>query len=180
MKVLKNLLIAMVALVVLVFIIALLSPSEMYVKRDVTINKSQSEVFDYVRFLKNQDEFSTWSKIDPGMKKSYIGVDGTVGFVSAWESDHPDVGKGEQEIKMIDPENQIDYELRFLEPWESTSNATMSFSSIDSVTTTISWDFSGNMPIPMNLMLLFVDMDETLGGDLQSGLNNLKGILESQ
>ena len=92
---------------------------------------------------------------------------------------HPDVGKGEQEIINIDPGNQIDYKLRFLEPWESTSTATMKFSSIDSTTTNVSWDLKGDMPYPMNLVLLFIDMDETVGGDLEKGLNNLKGILEN-
>ena len=180
MKVLKNILIVIVTIILLVLVIAALAPSDIYVKRDVTINKSKSEVFDYVKYLKNQDEFSTWSKIDPNMKKEFVGVDGTVGFVSAWDSDHPDVGKGEQEIIKIDPENQIDYELRFLEPWESTSTATMVFTSIDSATSTVSWDLKGEMPYPMNLMLLFVDMNESVGGDLEKGLNNLKGILENQ
>jgi hypothetical protein len=34
------------------------------------------------------------------------------------------------------------------------------------------------MPYPMNLMLLFMDMDGMLGKDLQQGLDNLKGVLE--
>lgn len=179
MKIFKNILIAIAAVILLVLIIAALAPSDIYVKRDVTIKKSKSEVFDYVKYLKNQDEFATWSQIDPNMKKEFTGIDGTVGFVSAWDSNHPDVGKGEQEIINIDLGNQIDYELRFLEPWESTSTATMEFSSIDSVTTNVSWDLKGDMPYPMNLMLLFIDMDETVGGDLEKGLNSLKGILEN-
>ncbi len=179
MKIFKNIIVAIIAVILLVLIIAALAPSNIYVKRDVTIKKSKSEVFDYVKYLKNQDEFATWSQIDPNMKKEFAGIDGTIGFVSAWDSNHPDVGKGEQEIIKIDPENQIDYELRFLEPWESTSTATMLFSSIDSATTNVSWDLKGDMPYPMNLMLLFIDMDETVGGDLEKGLNNLKGILEN-
>ena len=179
MKIFKNIIIAIVAIILLVLIIAALAPSDIYVKRDVTIKKSKSEVFNYVKYLKNQDEFATWSQIDPNMKKEFTGIDGTVGFVSAWDSNHPDVGKGEQEIINIDPGNQIDYKLRFLEPWESTSTATMKFSSIDSTTTNVSWDLKGDMPYPMNLVLLFIDMDETVGGDLEKGLNNLKGILEN-
>jgi len=36
------------------------------------------------------------------------------------------------------------------------------------------------MPYPMNLMLLFIDMDAELGKNLQGGLDNLKAILENQ
>ena len=31
----------------------------------------------------------------------------------------------------------------------------------------------------MNIMLLFMDMDEMLGSDLETGLENLKQLLES-
>jgi hypothetical protein len=34
------------------------------------------------------------------------------------------------------------------------------------------------MAYPMNLMLVFMDMDAMLGKDLQTGLNNLKAVLE--
>jgi len=34
------------------------------------------------------------------------------------------------------------------------------------------------MPYPMNLMLLFTDMEGMLGKDLSAGLGNLKAILE--
>jgi hypothetical protein len=36
------------------------------------------------------------------------------------------------------------------------------------------------MKYPMNLMLLFMDMEGMLGGDLEQGLTNLKGVLESR
>jgi hypothetical protein len=81
------------------------------------------EVFDYVRLLNNQDNFSKWATMDPAMKKSFSGTDGTVGFVSAWESKKKDVGKGEQEIIKITEGQRIDYELRFKEPFEATDLA---------------------------------------------------------
>jgi hypothetical protein len=36
------------------------------------------------------------------------------------------------------------------------------------------------MKYPMNLMLLFFNMDEMLGKDLNTGLTDLKTILEKQ
>jgi len=180
MKVIKYIAIVVLLIVVAVFVIAGFVPSEFLVIREVKINKPKAEVFEYTKLLKNQENFSVWSKIDLNMKHDFKGVDGTVGFVSAWESENPDVGKGEQEIIAIDEGDRIDYELRFIEPFESTSPAYMIFSSIDSSTTSVQWAFDGEMSYPTNLMLLFVDLEEELGNDLQNGLNNLKEILEKQ
>ncbi|MBB1268218.1 hypothetical protein [Shewanella sp. SR44-3] len=59
------------------------------------------------------------------MNKTYRGVDGEVGFVSAWASENPDVGVGEQEIIKITPNERVDFELRFLSPFEAVEPAYM-------------------------------------------------------
>ena len=118
--------------------------------------------------------------MDPAMQKSYRGTDGTVGFVSAWKSDKKDVGSGEQEIKKITEGERLDYELRFKEPWESTSNAYMTTNAVDSSKTKVAWGFEGKMPYPTNLMSLFMDMDGMIGKDLATGLSNLKVLMEKQ
>ena len=114
------------------------------------------------------------------MKKTFTGTDGEVGFVSAWESDKKDVGKGEQEIMKITVNQQIDYQLRFFEPFQATDDAYMITDAKGKNTTTVKWGFKGSMDYPMNLMLLIMDMEEMLGNDLQTGLDNLKKVLEEE
>lgn len=178
MKVVKNILIGLVALVVLILVIGLFVNSDYAVERQVTVNQPKDSVFAYVKLLKNQDQFSVWANMDPEMKKTFSGQDGTVGFVSAWDSDNPDVGRGEQEIMKITEGERIDYELRFKEPFEATDNAYLTTMAVNDSVTTVAWGFNGHMDYPMNLMLLFMDMEEMLGGDLQKGLDNLKDVLE--
>ncbi len=178
MRVLKWILIVIVALVALVLVAALFVKSEFNVSRSVVINKANSEVFGYVKYLKNQNEFSKWAGMDPAMKKTFVGVDGTVGFVSAWESENPDVGKGEQTISGIVEGKRIDYALHFIEPFESNDKAYMTFDSIAPAQTEVTWGIDGKMNYPMNLMGLFMDMDKMLGDDLDTGLANLKVLLE--
>ena len=178
MKILKYILFVVLFVVLAALLVAAFVPGEFGVEREVSVDKSKAEVFEYVKFLKNQDDFSVWAKIDPNMKKEFTGVDGTTGFVSMWISEHPDVGVGEQEITVINVGERIDYQLRFQEPFESTSYAYMIFDSVDSSKTTVRWGVDGIMDYPMNLMLLMVDMEGELGGDLQVGLSNLKEILE--
>jgi hypothetical protein len=136
--------------------------------------------FDYLKFLKNQSEYSAWGEMDPYMKRNYEGTDGEVGFVSGWDSDSANVGSGEQEIVAIEEGARIDYQLRFLKPEEQQANAYMTTSEIDESTTKVEWGFEGNIPYPFNVMILFMNLDEDLGPDLDKGLNNLKEILEKE
>ena len=179
MKILKGILLLIPALIALMLIVAVFVKKEYSLEREITVNRSKSEVFDYVRYLKNQDNYSVWFLMDPDMKKEFTGVDGTVGFVSAWESDDKQVGKGEQEITGIVEGERIDYELRFREPFESTDYTCMITISAGDSATLVKWGFSGRMDYPMNLMLLFMDMDGMLGPGLENGLVNLKKILEA-
>ena len=178
MKILKNILLVIIGIVMLILVVAIFVPREYAVERAMTIDLPASEVFDYVVLLKNQDNYSTWAQMDPNMKKTYSGEDGTVGFVSAWDSDNEDVGRGEQEILKIDQNFRIDYELRFYEPFEATDNAYMITEVVSSSQTKVKWGFNGKFPYPMNLMLLFIYMEEELGTALSDGLNNLQDILE--
>ena len=179
MKILKKILFVFLGLIVLVGIIALFVKKEYAVVREVTINKPNSEVFQYIKLLKNQDNFSVWATMDPDMRKEYRGTDGTVGFVSAWDSEKKNVGAGEQEIINITEGERLDFELRFLEPFKSTDYAHMITESVGENQTKVKWGFNGKMNYPMNLMLIFMDMEEMLGKDLEQGLSNLKTVLEN-
>lgn len=180
MKILKTILIIILVIIAIPLITALFVKKSYSVEREVVIGRSRTEVFDYIRSLKNQDDYSKWATMDPDMKKSYRGTDGTVGFVSAWDSDRDDVGKGEQEIKKITEGERVDFELRFLEPFEATEQAYMITEDAPEGQTKVKWGFNGHIAYPMNLILLFMDFEQMIGDDLQTGLDRLKKNLETQ
>ncbi|UJF22684.1 SRPBCC family protein [Shewanella sp. OMA3-2] len=174
----KKILIVLATIIAIPFIAALFIKKSYQVEKVIVINQPIAEVFDYVKHLKNQDNFSKWAMMDPDMQKTYQGTDATVGFVSAWSSDNPDVGMGEQEIKAIAEGQRIDFELRFLSPFESTEPAYMTTEALGDNQTEVRWGFSGHMDYPMNLMFLFIDFETMIGADLQQGLDTLKVVLE--
>lgn len=178
MKIFKRILLVIGVLVALFFIIPLFVDGTLKSVKEITINKPKQQVYDYVVLLKNQDNFSKWAKMDPNMKKEYKGVDGTVGFVSAWDSENGDVGKGEQTIMAIKPGERIDYDLHFIKPFDSKATCYISFKELDSVNTKVTWGFNSKMAYPFNIMTLFTNMNEMIGKDFEEGLNNLKAILE--
>lgn len=180
MKVFRKIIIIIGVIVAIPLIVALFVNKSYAVKEVIIINKPKTEVFNYVKYLKNQDNFSKWASVDPNMKKTYHGTDGTVGFISAWESEDDNVGVGEQEILKIVEGKRIDYKLRFIKPFESIQKTYMTTETVNENQTEVTWGFNGEMKYPMNLMLLFIDFEEMIGDDFQEGLKNLKTILESR
>ena len=164
-------------IVLLVILLALVAPKTYDVSRSIVINKPKSEVFEYLRFLKKQDEWSPWNKKDPDMQKEFRGTDGEVGAVSYWNG-NKDVGEGEQEITNIVEGERVESELRFLKPWKSTSDAYMVTEDAGNGSTRVTWGFSGNNKFPMSIMMLFMSMDKMIGKDFEEGLANLKAKLE--
>ena len=178
MKILKTILIVVGVIIGLILIAALFIKKEYTVKSEMQMNKPYKEVFNYIKYLKNQNDYSKWAGMDPAMEKTFTGVDGTVGFISAWDSKQGDVGAGEQEIVAIEENKRIDFDIRFSRPFKSTAKAYMTTDSLTENTTNVTWVFEGKMVYPMNIMLTVVDFDKIIGGDLETGLNNLKNILE--
>jgi uncharacterized membrane protein len=168
-------LVGVIVLAVLVFT----TPTDFKVEREVTINKPRADVLAYAKMLKNQETWGPWVKKDPAIKLNYKGNDGEVGFVSAWESAKEDVGVGEQEIKKI-TNNEINTEIRFKVPFESTNQGYLMFDEVSPTQTKVRWGMTGSFAKPMNLMMLVMDMDKEVGKDFNEGLTNLKTILEKQ
>lgn len=152
------------AIVLLILVLGLLAPKGY-------------NVFNYVKYIKNQDHWSPWKSRDPEMKQSFIGEDGTVGFVSKWKG-NKEVGTGEQEIKGIVENERIDSELRFFKPWKTTSDAYLKVFDEGDGKTKVVWGFSGKNKFSMSIFMLFFNMDKSVGKDFEEGLVKLRTILE--
>jgi hypothetical protein len=174
----KGILIGLALLVASPFIAALFIKTDFAVEREVIINKPKNDVFNYVRYLKNHANFSKWATMDPQMKKEYRGIDGAVGFVSVWESENQEVGKGEQELKKITEGERIDVEIRIREPFESTDPAYITTETIADNQTKVKSGYLGKMNYPTNLICPFIA--DKIGKDMETSLTNLKAVLEKQ
>lgn len=178
MRILKKILLFVVAIIALLLIVGLFAKKDYAVEREIVINKPKAEVFAYVKMVKNQDYFSVWNKKDPNIQKEFKGTDGEVGFVYAWKSENKEVGVGEQEIVKIDEGKRVEFKLRFKEPFVAEDDGYFITEELSPTQTKVKWGFTGTMKYPMNLMLLMMDMEKEIGGAMQTGLNDLKAILE--
>ena len=180
MKIFKYILVAIGLIIATLLITALFLPKEYNVSRTVTIERNNTDVYSYVKYLKNQANYNVWAQMDPNQITTYTGEDGQVGFTSAWKSEIDSVGAGAQTIVAMNEGTSIDYEIIFTEPFESTMQTAMLFAPVDSSSTKVTWNFRGDMDYPFNVMLLVYDMEKSLGKDMQQGLNKLKELLEKE
>ena len=142
----------------------------------VLINRSLKDVFEYLKYTKNQDNFSVWNRADPGMKKEYSGTDGTKGFIYKWDSTVKNVGAGEQETKLITEGKSIEFEVRFSRPMKNVAKIAFLLNSNDDTSTTVTWTFDGPTKFPFSLLSPI--FKKIMVKDLDNGLANLKKLLE--
>lgn len=167
----------LIGLALLILTLAMIAPKTYDVSRNTSISRPISEVFDYVRSLKKQDEWGPWAKRDPNMTKEFTGTDGEVGAISSWKG-NKEVGEGEQEITGIKVNEVLETQLRFLKPWKSESDAYIKVHDEGNGSTKVTWGFSGKNKFPVSIMMLFMNMDKSVGKDFEQGLSDLKSILE--
>ncbi|AWI26062.1 SRPBCC family protein [Flavobacterium pallidum] len=174
MKILKKILIAIVALIVLLLIVALFLPEEYTVSRSAEINRPKQEVFDYVKSLKNQEQYSVWVMEDPKIQMTYTGVDGTVGASSAWKSEK--MGEGSQTIAAIS-DNRIDVDLNFIKPMTDQAKASMVVEGAGGEKSKVTCTFYGKAAYPMGRLSSIIGR-YFVGDAYEKNLANVKKNLE--
>jgi len=179
MNIIFTIVIIIVALIVMLLIIGLFIKKEYSIEREITIHKRQDAVFDYIRLVENQQYYNKWWMRDPYAKKTYIGTDGTIGFIATWDSPDKRAGKGEQEIIKLTEGKRVDYEIRFERPFKGVANSYMAIGIVTEGQTKVSCAFYGVNKYPMNLMSKLLNLNKVLGDDLYASLENLKCVLEN-
>ena len=177
MKIILRISIAILVIIAIPLIMALFIKKDYHIEREITINTPKQIVFDYIKYLKNQDNYSTWVMMDPNMKKTFTGTDGTVGFIYAWDGNKK-AGKGAQEITHIIEGEKINIEVRFIKPMEGVAYTPFTLTPVADGHTRVKWDVMGTNKYPFNLMNLFCD--KMMGPDMEKSLVRLKDILEKQ
>jgi effector-binding domain-containing protein len=179
MKFLKILGIIVLILIVVFVVLALIAPKKYTVERSVVIDAPRQMVFNHVRYWRNWQAWSPWAEMDPAMKATVEGKDGEVGSVYHWQGDPKLTGKGEMTNTGLKENEEIDYHLHFLEPWESESDGYVRATEVENGTQ-VSWAMYGESPIPWNVLMLFSSMDKMVGKDFEKGLGKLKTITEKE
>ena len=175
MNIIITILFVMAGLIALLLIIALFMKREHYVKREIIINAPRQKVFDYLKLLKNQDEFNKHAMTGPDRKREFKGTDGTVGYIYAW-SGNKNAGEGEKEIKNIIEGKRVEAEIRFVKPMVTSATIIMETGSLSDDQTKVTWSNAGTLKYPLNILVPMVE--KHVVKDMDISLSTLKSILE--
>ena len=175
MNLITTILLVVAGIIALLLLIALFIKKEHYVKREIIINAPRQKVFEYVKLLKNQDEFNKHAMAGPDRKREYKGTDGTVGFIYAWSGDKS-AGQGEKEIKNIIEGKRIETEIRFVKPMRVSASVIFDTESLSDDQTKVKLTNTGTLKYPMNIMIPMAE--KKFPKDMDDSLSTLKNILE--
>ncbi|MHA1189824.1 MAG: SRPBCC family protein, partial [Alphaproteobacteria bacterium] len=169
-------------LIILILVIMLIAgafflPGERSVARWIEIEAPPETVFPYVNDFRQFNRWSPWASRDPDTVYEFEGPSTGAGSIMKWDSAHPQVGTGRQEITATEPNSRVDTIIAF----DGMGDATASFV-LEPLgdTTKVSWHF--NTQLGMNPMWRYmgVMMDRWVGGDYEDGLANLKILVEAE
>lgn len=173
---LKKILLAVAAVVVLLVAVVATRPSEFQVRRSATMAAPPAVVYAQIADFGRWSEWSPWAKLDPGMKTTLDGAPTAPGHAYSWTGNDK-VGKGRMTILSAQPGEKVEIRLEFIEPWAST-NATVFDLAQDGAGTRVTWTMSGHANFVMKAMGLFGDMDKMIGNDFERGLATMKSVAE--
>ncbi|HRF80440.1 MAG TPA: SRPBCC family protein [Flavobacteriales bacterium] len=179
MRILKTLLIIIVALVAIVVLLGLIGPDTYRYERSVTIDAPMKTIYDNARSFERMKEWGPWLATDRDMVNTLQGQDGEVGSIWSWTGDT--VGIGKQEIISLGPDSSIRSKLTFTMPvlGDMVSNSTFDLRA-EGTATKVTWGMEGNTGFWGKVMGKFGDSDAQIGPMFEQGLAGLKAMSEAQ
>lgn len=166
----------LVALIVVVLALAASKPDTFRIERSTTIAAPPAVVYPLISDFHNWQAWSPWERLDPNLKRTYSGAPSGTGAVYGWEGT-PKVGSGRMEILQANAPSDVRIQLDFLKPFEAHNTAEFTLRS-EGNGSRVTWAMYGPNPLMMRVMKLFMNMENMIGKDFESGLANMKGAAE--
>jgi len=174
---LKKILIALVAIVVVFLGVVAMQPSDFRIVRTATMSAPAPAVFGQVNDFHNWEAWSPWAKLDPAAKNSFEGPSAGIGAIFRWAG-NKEVGEGSMTITESRPSDLIRIKLEFLKPFAATNSAEFTFKP-DGDQTAVTWSMAGRNNFISKAICLFMNMDKMVGGKFEEGLAQMKSIVEA-
>ncbi len=175
MRVIKRIVLVLVAIVGLAIIVGLLLPSTAQIQRSITITAPPCTVWAVVNDLGQFNEWSPWFERDPATVYTFSGPRRGVGAAMTWASDSPEVGSGRQEITASEPYSNVTTFLDFGD--QGTADVALT---IEAGTdgTKVTWGFTTSFGFNLVGRYFGLMFDSWIGPDYEQGLAKLKALVE--
>jgi hypothetical protein len=176
-KLLKYAGILILVVIASALVLGLFVSRELKYEKSICIDAPIETVWEHVNSLADLDAWSPWNDLDPNMKKTMTGVDGTIGASQSWDSDVSEVGRGSQTISRIAEPTLFETHLKF-DNWFGDGTTGYIHLSEQQDCVGVTWGIHSDVPYPFNAMLVFMDMEKAMDAEWNRGLGKLKTLCE--
>ena len=174
---LKKILAAVLAIVVVLVAVVAMQPSEFRIARATTIAAPAPVVFAQVNDFHKWEAWNPWGKLDPAVKQTYEGAPAGTGAVYTW-SGNSQVGAGRMTVVESRPSDLVRIKLEFFKPMAGTSTADFTFKP-EGDQTAVTWTMTGTNSFVAKAVGLVMNMDRMIGGQFEKGLADMKTVAEA-
>jgi uncharacterized protein YndB with AHSA1/START domain len=175
---LKKILIALAALILIFVVIVALQPSEFQMARSTTIAAPPADVFAQVNDFRKWEAWSPWAKIDPKAKVSFEGPPQGEGTVMTW-SGNSEVGEGKMTLTESRPNDLVKTRVDMVKPFEGTSSSEFTFKP-EGDQTAVTWSVAAHHNFLEKALCLVMNGKKMMGGLMDQGLAQMKSVAESK
>ncbi len=142
------------------------------------IHAPADKVFEMMSDFKKGSLWSPFERVDPTMKKTYLGTDGQVGSVLEFDG-NKEAGSGKLEMLKLVPNEAVDIRLIMTKPFKA-DNLIEYRLKPEGDGTRFTWSLSGDGGFPNKLITLFIDCEKMVVDQFKKGIANLKPLVETK
>ena len=147
-------------------------------ERSGVIHAPASAIFAYISDFKKGTLWNPFDQKDPNMKRTFLGPDAQVGSTMVFEGNR-EGGTGKLEILKLVPDQSVDIRLTMTSPM-SADNVIHYQLTPEGDGTRFSWEMSGDGGFMAKLISLFMNCEKFVTPEFETGIKNLKAIVEAQ
>jgi hypothetical protein len=147
-------------------------------ERSGVIQAPKSKIYAYISHLKMGEQWSPYEKLDPNMKKTFVGQDGQVGSTMEFDG-NKDVGAGMLEILQQTENEAVQLKLTMLKPFHGENIIDYKLTE-EAGGTRFSWAMRGDGGFMGKLIGVLIDCEKMVGDQFSQGIQNLKTVVETQ
>ncbi|MFQ5469938.1 MAG: SRPBCC family protein [Gammaproteobacteria bacterium] len=177
MRIVKK--IAAYGLIILAILVlmGLALPESVQLERSITIQRPAATIYNTLIDLSTFNSWSPWARRDPNIQYRFEGPSHGTGARLSWRSDNPEVGSGTQEIISSEKDRHITIALTFDD--EANANSFFHIQPVENGCKVI-WGFDTRFGYNIVARYFGLMIADWVGKDYESGLGNLKSLLENQ
>jgi len=172
----KKILLGLAIVIALLLGYVAVQPPTMDISRELLIKASPETLFPYINNSKKADSWMPWSETDPEVKTTYSGPEEGIGSTSSWTSPGQ-MGDGKAVVVESRANQVVKTQLNYTKPMVMSQLSEMTLTPTNDGTI-VKWRVTGEQPFIGRLFCLVFNMEKTVGGEFEKGLNKLKSTVE--